>query len=256
MGSHRESHKSAAAQRDPGKYAELIAEREGRLRHGPETARTVFFSDAVFAIAMTLLVLDLKPPVLPSDITGAEFDTFLVSQAEPFAGFVLSFVLVGRIWLGHHRTFNAIKAYDGRLQVINLVGLFFVVFLPVPTSLLFEANSQTPWPPVIYALTISGSYLSLNLLWRHAYRAGLMHSWVDAPMYRLVLRGQDAGWVVFLLSIPLAFIRPDLALFSWILIWPYSVISGRYRRRQFVTDETARFDAEGRAATGPAGSID
>jgi uncharacterized membrane protein len=246
VGSHRGSRKDAAPKRDPKDYSDRIAAYEGRLRRGGETDRTVSFSDAVFAIAMTLLVLDLKVPALPADITAAQFDQILLNQREPLAGFILSFVLVGRLWLAHHRRFNAIKSYDGRLQVINLVGLFFVVFLPVPTSLLFEANSQTPWPPVIYAITISGGYLSLNWLWRHAYRAGLMQPWVDGAMYRLVLRGQDPGWVVFLLSIPLAFIRPDFALFFWILIFPYSVISSRYQMRRFVQAETARLDAEAR----------
>ncbi|MGA7204910.1 MAG: TMEM175 family protein [Specibacter sp.] len=246
MGSHRESRKNPASPRDPDKYSARIAAHEGRLRHGGEIERTVFFSDAVFAIAMTLLVLDLKLPALPANMTADRFDAILLEQRDPLAGFILSFVLVGRLWLAHHRRFNAIKSYDGKLQVINLFTLFFVVFLPVPTALLFEANSQTPWPPVIYAVTISGSYLGLNWLWRHAYRAGLMQPWVDAPMYRLVLRGQDPGWVVFVLSIPLAFIRPDFALFSWILIWPYSVISDKYRTRQFVKAETARLDAEAR----------
>ena len=246
MGSHRGSRRNAAPQPDPGKYAERIAEHAGRLRHGAQTDRTVFFSDAVFAIAMTLLVLDLKLPAMAPDITGAQLNRILLEQRDPLAGFILSFVLVGRIWLSHHRLFNAIKSYDAGLQSINLVALFFVVFLPVPTSLLFEANSQSPWPPVIYAVTISGSYLSLNWLWRHAYRAGLMHPWVDGPMYRLVLRGQDPGWVVFVLSIPLAFIRPDFALFSWILILPASVASDRYRKRQFIGAETARLDAAAR----------
>jgi uncharacterized membrane protein len=241
--SHRGSPKNNGPQPDPGKYAERIAAHEGRLRHGTDTDRTVFFSDAVFAIAMTLLVLDLKLPAMPSDVTAAQFDAILLDQLDPLAGFILSFALVGRLWLTHHRTFNAIKSYDGKLQVINLFTLFFVVFLPVPTSLLFEANSQTPWPPVLYAATISGSFLGLKWLWRHAYRAGLMHSWVDGPMYRLALHGQDPGWVVFVASIPLAFIRPDFALFFWILIWPLSVISDRYRRRQFLRAETARLDA-------------
>ncbi|WP_183510167.1 TMEM175 family protein [Paeniglutamicibacter cryotolerans] len=203
----------------------------------------MFFSDAVFAIAMTLLVLDLKLPAMPSNMTAAQFNGILMDQREPLAGFILSFVLVGRLWLAHHRRFNAMKGHDGKLQVINLLALFFVVFLPVPTALLFEANSQTPWPPVIYSLTISGSFLSLNWLWRHAYRSGLMQPWVDRPMYRLVLRSQDPGWVVFVMSIPVEFIRPDFALFSWILILPYSVISGKYQMRRFVKEQTARLAA-------------
>ncbi|PYI65095.1 hypothetical protein CVV68_19405 [Arthrobacter livingstonensis] len=102
------------------------------MQHGPKTDRTVFFSDAVFAIAMTLLALDLKIPTLPSDISEQGYNEVLVERLPSLAAFVLSFVLVGRAWLTHHHHFNAIAAYDNKLQVRNLVMLFLVVFLPVP----------------------------------------------------------------------------------------------------------------------------
>lgn len=202
--------------------------RARRLERGKETERTVFFSDAVFAIAMTLLVLDLKLPEMAAGISAAQMGPLLLEQTGPMASFVLSFVLVGRLWLNHHRKFTAISGYDGRLQAINLAALFFVVFLPVPTSLLFQADSESPWPPVIYALTISGAFLSLAWLWHHAHAAGLMHDWVDLALFRFVLHGTDPVWVVFMLSIPVAFISPVWAMYFWILIWPVSVLHGRW----------------------------
>lgn len=199
------------------------------LRRGSETERTMFFSDAVFAIAMTLLVLDLKLPELDPKMSAAEFQAVLADQAEPLAAFILSFILVGRLWMNHHRKFVAIKNYDSALQSINLMALFFVVFLPVPTSLLFQASTQSPWPPIISALTISGSVVSLSILWAHAHRAKLMHGWVDAALYRLVLHGTDPVVAVFALSIPVAFISPEWAMYSWLLIWPLSVVHGKWR---------------------------
>ena len=204
-----------------------------RLRRGTETERTVFFSDAVFAIAMTLLVLELKLPALDPHISAAEFQHVLADQVEPFAAFILSFILVGRLWMSHHQKFVAIKNYDSALQGINLTALFFVVFLPVPTSLLFQASIQSPWPPIIYALTISGSFVSLSLLWAHAHRAKLMHGWIDPALYRLVLHGTDPVVVVFVLSIPVAFISPEWAMYSWILIWPLSMVHGKWRLAEF-----------------------
>lgn len=206
-----------------------LAARVRRLDRGAETDRTVFFSDAVFAIAMTLLVLDLKLPEMAQGIAAADLGKQLLEQAGPMASFVLSFVLVGRLWMNHHRKFTAIKGYDGRLQAINLTALFFVVFLPVPTSLLFQADSESPWPPVIYAITISGAFLSLAWLWHHAHAAGLMHDWVEGPLFRYVLHGTDPVWAVFVLSIPLAFISPVWAMYFWILIWPVSVVHGRWQ---------------------------
>lgn len=145
-----------------------IMARAQRLRSGPETDRTMFFSDAVFAIAMTLLVLDLKLPDIDSNTTADELRSLLLDHVEPLTAFILSFILVGRLWMNHHRKFTAIQRYDGALQNINLAALFFVVFLPVPTAMLFQANVQSPWPPVLYALTISGSFASLSWLWAHA----------------------------------------------------------------------------------------
>lgn len=213
------------------------------MQHGPKTDRTVFFSDAVFAIAMTLLALDLKLPSLPSDISEQGYNEVLVERLPSLAAFVLSFVLVGRAWLTHHHHFNAIAAYDNKLQVRNLVMLFFVVFLPVPTAMLFQPGPDTPWTPAIYALALAGLNLSLRWTWQYAHRAGLMSAWVDEPLYRLVRSAADPVWAVFLLSIPVAFISPAAAMYSWILIWPASVVHGRVQDSRFAKAETARFDA-------------
>ncbi len=219
-----------------------------QLRRGSETERTMFFSDAVFAIAMTLLVLDLKLPAIAPDTTAEELRSLLLDQLEPLAAFILSFILVGRLWMNHHRKFAAIQRYDGTLQGINLACLFFVVFLPVPTSLLFQANGQSPWPPVLYALTVSGAFLGLDWLWIHARRAKLMHDWLDAALYRLVLHGTDPVWVVFLLSIPVAFANPVLAMYSWLLIWPVSMLHGKWQMARFLRDGEAAHGAASKNA--------
>ena len=229
-----------------------VAVHAQRLRRGTETERTMFFSDAVFAIAMTLLVLDLRLPAIDSNTTADELRLLLLDQLEPLAAFILSFILVGLLWLNHHRKFTAIQGYDGTLQVINLAALFFVVFLPVPTSLLFQASSQSPWPPVIYALTIAGAFASMSWLWAHAHRARLMHGWVDPALYRMVLHGTDPVWAVFLLSIPAAFLSPAWAMYSWILIWPVSVVHGRWQMARFArTASAGPAEASSNADDGP-----
>ncbi|MBP2412875.1 putative membrane protein [Arthrobacter stackebrandtii] len=209
--------------------ADPLLVRARRLQSGTATDRTMFFSDAVFAIAMTLLVLDLKLPAVPPDTTAEELATLLAGQLGPLAAFILSFVLIGRLWMNHHRRFTAVERYDSGLQGLNLVCLFFVVFLPVPTSLLFQANGQSPWPPVLYALTVAGAFQSLGWLWTHANKAGLMADWLDPALYGLVLHGTDPVWVVFLLSIPVAFVSPVWAMYSWVLILPASLLHGRWQ---------------------------
>ncbi|WP_104180823.1 TMEM175 family protein [Arthrobacter sp. B0490] len=105
------------------------------LTRGASTDRTVFFSDAVFAIAMTLLVLDLEvPDGLQPDQVGAA----LVEQLPHFFSFALSFTVIGSAWMNHHRKVRVIVRYDFRLQVLNLLLLFFVALLPLPTNVLSE----------------------------------------------------------------------------------------------------------------------
>lgn len=227
----------------PGHLARRITAHAQRLQHGPETDRTVFFSDAVFAIAMTLLALDLKLPAVPSDISEQGLNDVLRERLPSLISFALSFVLVARAWLTHHHHFNAIAAYDNKLQVRNLVMLFFVVFLPVPTALLFQPGPTTPWTPAIYALTLAGLNLSLRWTWAYARHAGLMQAWLDEPLYKSVLRTADPVWAVFLLSIPVAFISPSAGMYSWILIWPASMVHGRLRRAKFAKEEAALYEA-------------
>lgn len=222
-----------------------------RLSQGSNIDRTVFFSDAVFAIAMTLLVLEVKLPDMDSSTTAEQLQDALLDQSGAFIAFILSFILVGRLWLNHHRKFVAIKSYDARLQSINLTTLFFVAFLPVPTSLLFEANGESPWPPVLYALTIAGSFICLSWLWAHAHGAKLMHEWVDPLLYRTVLRGTDPVVTVFLLSVPVAFVSPRWAMYSWILISPVSMLYGKWRQGRMLSEQRhVREDESGSAAPG------
>jgi len=224
--------------------AERVRRHAELFRHGRSTERTVFFSDAVFAIAMTLLVLDLKVPELPDDADSAAVTAALVSKVPALVGFMLSFVLVGTTWVNHHRRFEAIVRYDSKLQVINLLALFFVAFLPVPTSTLFELAGNTPIPPMLYAATIAGIFLSLNWLWRHAYRAGLMDPRVDEPLYRLALGRTTAVWTVFLVSIPVAVFFPSLAMYLWTATWPLGAVLRRVQWKRFAAAQTKIFQAQ------------
>lgn len=218
---------------------------------GAETDRTVFFSDAVYAIAMTLLVLDLKLPDTAAHLGRGAFDEALVEKIPAFIAFVLSFMLLGRSWIQHHRRFTAITRYDPGLQSLNLVQLFFVAFMPVPTSLLFESGAASPWPPVIYAVTMAAINIVPFLLWRHARLNGLLADSVSPALFRYLQLSPLHVAVVFLLSIPVAFVDASAAMYFWILILPVSLVWGRLQHRRFVRAETARFEA---AASGEAGA--
>ncbi|MFF0988928.1 TMEM175 family protein [Kocuria nitroreducens] len=209
---------------------EGTAERYRRLfGSGATTERTVFFSDAVFAIAMTLLVLEL---ILPADLDPAQLDAALRAHLSPFLAYVLSFAVIGTAWMSHHRRFTVIRRYDRRLQWLNLLSLFFVALLPMPTSLLSDyGGGSSPWPVALYAAVTAAVYASLNLLWAHAWHAGLMAPVVDAALYRYVLRALLPAPVVFALSVPVAFWDPGIATWTWGLIVPAAAADRWWLRR-------------------------
>jgi uncharacterized membrane protein len=104
----------------------------------PEFARVANLSDAVFAIAMTLLVLTLDVP----DVAGTQLGAALLQQLPQFIAFVLSFALVSILWWHHHRFFEMVGSLDSGLIVMNLVLLGAVVLVPFPTNLVGKAPDE------------------------------------------------------------------------------------------------------------------
>ncbi|MEG9249124.1 TMEM175 family protein [Arthrobacter sp. Soc17.1.1.1] len=210
---------------EPANPGDLRSRSRSVLTRGTSTDRTVFFSDAVFAIAMTLLVLDLEvPDGLAPDQVGAA----LVGQVSHFFSFALSFAVIGSAWLNHHRKFSVIVRYDVRLQVLNLLLLFFVALLPLPTSVLSEyGGTSSPWPVVVYAAVVAGVYSMLDVLWVYAWRAKLMAPTVDRDLYLYVFRGLLPVPLVFAVSIPVAFLMPGNAMYLWLLIIPADLLFHR-----------------------------
>ena len=106
--------------------------RDLRSASGPD--RTAAFSDAVLAIAMTILVLDLKAP----DVAGRrEYDAAVLAALPQFYGFALSFGLLCLLWMAHHARLSALKRIDAGLLGWNCAMLFFAALTPLPTSMLF-----------------------------------------------------------------------------------------------------------------------
>lgn len=209
-----------------GSRAEGIVRRHRELfDSGTSVERTVFFSDAVFAIAMTLLVLEL---IIPEGLDQEHLGEALAEAVPEFIAYTISFTVLAIAWLSHHRKFTVIHRYDAPLQGLNLLLLFFIAVLPMPTSFLSDYGGElSPWPAVLYAVVTSAVFLVLDLIWWHAWRAGLIAPVVDAPMYRYMLWAMLPVPVVFLLSIPVAFVSADWAMFIWVLIIPALFLTRR-----------------------------
>src|SRR6188472_81840 len=173
-----------------------------------EYDRVLFFSDAVFAIAITLLIVDLRVPDVPHVQSGQ----LLRHAIAQIGGFAYSFAAIGLFWLAHHRLFRHIKGLDQSLVLLNLLFLGTIAFVPYPTALLSAAGDQVP-ATVFYAA-------SLAAVWLYAIRIReLAMPTVSPAVRRWVLLRILRTPVIFLLSIPVAVIQPNLAKYLWLLIF-------------------------------------
>lgn len=206
--------------------ASVRARHRALLAAGNSTERLEFFSDAVFAIAMTLLVLDLRVPVLAT-VSREELGGALLDQAPKFFAYVLSFAVIGLNWSSHFRRFQVIDRVDRRLVQLDLVLLLLVAFVPFPTAVLSEYGPEVPGI-VLYAATVALINGVQCLIWVHARRAGLLSPAVDRGLYRYVRRNILLPGAVFMVSIGIALLgQPLIAMLSWIAISPASILLGR-----------------------------
>jgi uncharacterized membrane protein len=182
--------------------------------------RFIFFSDAVFAIAITLLVLDLKPP----HGRAGQFD--LTTQIPNLIGFGLSFYVVGRYWLAHHALFETVRAYDRRLLVVNLIFLAGIAFLPFPTSVVAQEKAETG-PVILYAASVAAVGLLMMLVAWAARRPALLAPGETRGGTASILVGMAASPLVFIAAACLALHNARQALFLLVLLIPAGLIADR-----------------------------
>lgn len=209
-----------------GRKLEPAAER--RDAHGLEYERVLFFSDAVFAIAITLLVIDLRLPELPHGATGDDVLAAFVEQAPRLFAYALSFATIGMYWLAHWRRFQAIARTNERLAILNLILLGLVALIPFPTGLIGE-HGDTPIAVVVYAVNLSAAGLAGTATWLYAARAGLAEA--DLPTNytrRAALRGLSVPIVMLGSLIVLPIVGPYGTELSWLLIFPVQLLLGRW----------------------------
>jgi len=179
--------------------------------------RLQFFSDAVFAVAITLLALDIRLPPAAAELSEPELQRALVGLWPKYFAYVLSFLTIGLFWLGHHRKFRLIRRYDGTLLRINLLLLMVVAFVPFVTSLLSEARNGTSVR--FYAATMMTVAILAWATSAWAAHRGRLTS-PDKDGLRISPLESVAVASIFGLSILISFWSVEWAMLSWILIFP------------------------------------
>jgi uncharacterized membrane protein len=210
-----------------GTADETIAAKQQRLfARGRDTSRIEYFSDAVFAIALTLLVLDIHVPDVKNPAT--QLLPAVLALWPTFLAYGLSFAIIALNWVFHHRKFRAIARYDPVLIWLNFAFLALVALVPFPTSLLSQ-YAPARVAVVLYALEVAMLSVVQAVLWIYAQRRGLLAHDIDDRLFRFVLRRNLTAPTIFLLSIPIALLAPDptWAMWFWILDAPAELIAGR-----------------------------
>jgi len=179
---------------------------ESTTASSKETGRVEAFSDGVFAIAITLLILDIKVPHASESDVG--LGTLLLRQWPSYVAFLASFATIGIMWINHHRLFTHIVRSSHALLLLNSLLLLGVVVVPFPTALVAEYFGHEG--EHLAATLFSGTFLLIaiifNVLWRYASKHLLGHN-ANHPQVREISKQYRFGplfYVVCLLLAPLS----------------------------------------------------
>jgi uncharacterized membrane protein len=183
--------------------------------------RLVFFSDAVFAIAITLLVIEIEVPHLGS-VPDSQYWQALVGLLPSFFGYALSFLVIGRFWIGHHNAFTLIDHYDGRLAWPNLFLLMAIAFTPFATAFM-AANLGNFVPTLIYNLVLLATAILSRRVIVIATSEALVRAGTDPAKIRL-LRSRGLGVILGVATaVATTFLSPQFSQVALISIplWQY-----------------------------------
>jgi uncharacterized membrane protein len=195
----------------------------------PTPARIEAFSDGVFAIIITLLVLDLHVP-RRSELHGTSLAAALLHQWPTYVAFLLSFLQVGVVWANHHAMFHYIRRTDHALLVYNLLLLMCAAVLPFTTALLSEyargSEEERRLAALIYSGALGTCGVFFSVVWQHALQAGLVDPRADP--YRLLALRQHWLFVPLLYGVAfaLAFVNARISLAIYLVLLFYYALPG------------------------------
>lgn len=197
---------------------------------GLSTSRLETLTDGIFAIAMTLLVLNLQVPQIPAALVAARLPHALEALWPRVLSFILSFVVVGVYWVGHHNQFHYIRRVDRSFMWLNILFLLAIAFIPFSAGLL-GAYVRQQVVVAIYGLNLVAVGATLSLIWRYATTH---HRLVDADLPPQAVRAGGRrillGVGLYLLAVALAFINTWLSVAMYILVPLLYILPGRIDR--------------------------
>ena len=196
------------------------------LRDSTEFDRLANFNDAIYAISLTLQVVGLEAPKIAHASDTGELWRALGDEQSQIFMFFVSFAVIGSFWLAHHRFYRKLGAIDQALLATSLVYLAFISFLPFPSSLLGD-EAQNSVAVALYALCIAMvAGLEVVMQWI-ARNHDLLRDPPSPSVFRWGLIGSLTPVVIFVVSVPIAFVSPTLAIVCWLLNFPVGALVSR-----------------------------
>lgn len=189
-----------------------------------DTNRLEAFSDGVFAIAITLLILEIKVP--PS---GSSLGRELLSLWPSYVAYAISFIVIGAIWINHHAMFDHIVRADQKLLLLNTLHLMFIAFLPFPTAVLAQAlhdGTNKPLAASFYGSVLTVIGVLVTVMWRYAaHEHRLLSDNISREEAKWKGRRFLIGPVGYSIATVIALIEPWLALTIYValnvfFLWP------------------------------------
>ncbi|MFJ8630185.1 TMEM175 family protein [Streptomyces sp. NPDC093568] len=193
---------------------------------GPE--RLVALADGVFAIAITLLVLDFY---IPRGLGSQKYDDALQELIPNLGAYALSVLVLGAFWREHRRIFGYVRQVDGQVITLSIVGLSIAALLPFPTKLLSEYGRE-PESVAIYAVAVAAlGAADLAVVLVLLRRPWLRGASEPPEGFGLFVLDLSVTVVVFLASVPLALKYGQSAMWLWLVLAPVKVAIGRQVQR-------------------------
>jgi uncharacterized membrane protein len=177
-----------------------------------DLGRIMAFTDGVMAVAITLLVLNLDVPQVPKDELGEA----LVDLVSSVLAYLLSFALVGRFWLVHHRLFETLRRFDDTLMALNLLFLAAIAIVPFSTNL-YDDYTDVPLAVAVFGLVMGLAALTHWLMAAHTVRRNLVDERYVRHTAPFGSRLALAFTGIFLLSVPVAFVSVKAAQGLWLV---------------------------------------
>ena len=198
----------------------------GELKHRG-LDRIMGLSDGIFAFAITLMVLDLVVPVRGLGQDPSALPGLLATEWVGFLNYFLSFFIVAIWWNAHHRIFEHVTGYDGRLKALNLLVLLTVTLVPFLTKL-YDNWQLSVLAPALYSLDQAAAGAFLTLLWLHVTKGRkFVAKGIDERLVKRVLLGTMSASLMFAASVPFAFVEPRLPQVVWLATAPVAYLVRR-----------------------------